>query len=92
MRIAVTIDGDTSHVDLNLDDLTLREVVAVKRLLGQDAFDATLGAGKVSDPEALQALLCVKLRDRHPDLQPDDFDLSLSELFQQVEVDPTTGS
>lgn len=94
MQVELNVDGQAVAVDLDFNRLTLQDTVAVRRLLGDD-YQSTLGAGNVSDPLVIHALLFVKLRGMFPDLEPDGFDVDMSALFavsEEIDANPTTGN
>lgn len=88
MIIELTIDGETSEVDidLELDSFSLRESVRLEEALPADQFAAIMDApGElVPTPRMLQAMIWSKLATRFPGLALDGFDLDLTELMDAI--------
>lgn len=88
MRLEITVDGETSEVelDLDLDTFTLRESVRLEDALPGDQFAAIMeNPGELRPtPRMLQAMIWSKLATRFPGLAIDGFDLDLGELMETV--------
>lgn len=97
MLIEVTVNGETTEVDIDpdLSKFTLQETVRLEEALGEAVFDRLMGAAQGEDfelptrPSILQAILWAKLASLYPTLGRFDFDLDLAELGSVLE---STGS
>lgn len=81
----IEINGQVQEVDLSLDNLSLKESVALERLLGDEGWDR-LARGELR-PSTIQALVYVKLQRQFPELGLDDFDIAMSEALGGDEAD-----
>lgn len=99
MEMAITINGETEHVDVDLDitKFSMKELVYLEKALGIDSFDGLTGddpvlADKLSRrPTTLQALLYAKVKALFPTVALDDFDLPaevLEALMRENQPDP----
>lgn len=91
MRIEVTIDGETTEVEIdpNLDRFSLRELVRLEQALGGDVFDRLMGARRRGGPipprpSILQAILWAKVATVYPVVGLNDFDLEMEDLVSSV--------
>ena len=90
MRLNITVDDQPVQVEFTLDDFTLQEARLVAREL--PAAWAAFASGDLSHPDALHALLWIKLRKQYPNLDPDGFDVDFAALVGVGDENPTTGS
>jgi hypothetical protein len=88
VKVNVSREGSTQEVEIDLTDVTSKDMVRFQRLVGDEATDALL-SGKVR-PYIIDTLVFVKLRRMFPDLDQDDFDFSYSEALDEFgdEDDP----
>ncbi len=85
-------DGTTtSEVDVSFDAarFTLKEMVRVEEVLGEDMAARFMKGDLPFTPRTLQAILWAKLRSQIPDLGIDDFDLP-GEAFADITTDAET--
>lgn len=89
MKLQVAVNGETETVDVSILGLTLAQQVRVQRLIGNDEWDELMGDDeeKRIRPSALQAIIYAQLKDRHPDIDPDDVEVDWS--VEPEELDPT---
>ena len=91
MEITITVDGDTTteDIDIDINGLKLSEAVAVERLIG-DVKWSRLMAGDVLvcvSPSTIQALIYAKIKTRFPGLGIDDFDFGLNDMGESADDD-----
>ena len=77
MKVRVEVDGKTEEVDIDVESLMLQEAVEVQGIIGDAHWDDL--ADGVMRPDALQAVLYVKLHRDHPDVKIDDFDFTFEQ-------------
>ncbi len=90
IRVAVTVDGHTEEVDLDLtvERFTLKESVRLEEALGSDLTQSLFGGAEVAGtPKVMQAMIWAKLATHYPSIGLDDFDLDLSELAEAFTED-----
>lgn len=87
MNIEITIDGETTpvEVDPDLDKFTLRELVRLEAALGGDVMDKLMGVrGRgvplTPRPSVLQAIIWAKVATMFPQVGLDDFDLDIADV------------
>lgn len=75
------------EVDLDFDNLTLRESVIVEEAIGAETFDKIISTGEIPPrPTIIQAVLLAKLSSKFPGIEAGQFDIDLSTL-QEVGED-----
>ena len=91
MLIDVTVDGETTKhdIDVDIDGLKLSEAVTVERIVGETKWARMMAGNMVvlASPSTMQALIFAKLKSRYPGLSIDDFDFDLMAVGEPEAVD-----
>jgi len=87
--VNVSREGKAETVDLDMADITSKEMVRFQKLVGDEHTDDLL-AGKIR-PDLIDSLVFVKLKRLYPDLNQDDFDFSYTEALVEFGGDDDSG-
>ena len=79
MQVNVSREGKAETIDLDMTDITSKEMVRFQKLVGDEHTDDLL-AGTIR-PDLIDSLVFVKLKRLYPDLNQDDFDFSYTEAL-----------
>ncbi len=95
MKIQVTVDGETSDVDIEVESLTLQESVTIEEVLGVDGYDRFLADTEAGTPfkrpSSMRALIFSKVKSQFPDAKPTDFDIEMGDLMEDDSADGDSG-
>ena len=93
MKIQVTVDGKTSDVNVEFDNLTLQESVRMESVLGSDGYDRFLADTEAGNPfkrpSTMRALIFSKVVGKYPNVSIDDFDIDMGSLMDE---EPDSGN
>jgi hypothetical protein len=86
MKVQVTVDGETSDVEVEFASLTLQESVSIEEALGADGYDRfiadTESGNPFQRPSSIRALLFAKLSAGYPGLAITDVDVDMASLME----------
>lgn len=84
-------DPESLELDLDLENLSMREAVRLEDALGPDVLADLMNGGMAKAaqrPSTIRALIYTKLKTVRPDVELDGFDLDLGELAESIAEEP----